>query len=263
MNRSNKKKVEESGKLLSGIELIDKLFKAEIEERILITPIINLKEQLGYCSFDVRLGTEFMLYEKNIYTYLDPMISLSERDKEKTFRMHKKVSPLKPFVLHPGDQVLGCTLEYIRFPPNIFAQLSGRSTWSRQGLAVHLTAEFVHPNTKGMLTFELQNNGPVPIKLYVGMRVAQLCFYRGDEEYCKELTLRKPKYENDYRTHFGKIWDEYEFDVIKSLKRDLYEKEFNKKLSSYLQDLSSERKQKLTEEIVKIAWNIFFQSEKI
>lgn len=263
MEKSIENRMKESGDLLSGVSLISKLFEGGPEERIIITPIIDFKEQLGYCSFDVRLGTEFMLYEKNIYTYIDPMVRFSDRDIEKTFRRHKRVNPLKPFVLHPGDQILGCTLEYIRLPSNVFAQLSGRSTWSRQGLAVHLTAEFVHPNTKGMLTFELQNNGPVPIKLYVGMRVAQLCFYEADEEYCKELALKKPKYENEYRTQFGKIWDECEFITIKSLKSDVYKKEFSDRLSSFLQDLSPEKKQELTEEIVKIAWNIFFQSEKV
>ena len=136
------------------------------------------------------------------------MTKLDDWEINKTFRRTKRVNPLKPFVLHPGEQILGSTLEYIRLPNNIFALLSGRSSWSRQGLAVHSTADFLHPNTRGSVTFELKNNGPVPIKLYSGMRVAQLCFFQLNRDYNNNKSCcKKPSYINNFRPEIGLIWD--------------------------------------------------------
>ena len=92
--------------ILTDIEIIEKLYEKDNDARIIITPIINIKEQLDGCAFDIRLGTEFILFEKNIYTFVDPLTKLDDWEINKTFRRTKRVNPLKPFVLHPGEQSL-------------------------------------------------------------------------------------------------------------------------------------------------------------
>lgn len=248
--------------LLTNTQIVEKLLEKKKDAKIIITPIISLRDQLDICAFDLRLGTDFILYEKNIYTYIDPLIKMSKWDIYKTFRRTKRVTPLKSFVLHPGEQILGSTLEYISLPSNIFALLSGRSSWSRQGLAVHSTAEFIHPHTRGMLTLELQNNGPVPIKLYAGMRVVQLCFFELDRKYLKS-DWKNPRYIDIFRTEVGKIWDDNEFDRIRSTKKDINKEKIREKLAFFLKDIDVEKGENLIREIEQIAWYILLQEEKL
>ncbi len=237
--------------LLTDIEIVKKLTEPDKAARIIITPIINIKEQLDVCAFDIRLGTEFILFEKNIYTYIDPLINWTDWDKQKTFRRTKRVNPLKPFVLHPGEQILGSSLEYIRLPSNIFGLLSGRSSWSRIGLAVHSTAPNLQPNTGLVVTFELQNNGPVPIKLYTGMRVAQICFYELNREYNKKSCWKEPsRYTNNCRTEPSKIWEDSEFDKINSI----IMRKLKERIGPYIEDLnlSDIKKEELIKQFQRI-----------
>lgn len=242
--------------LLTDIEIVKKLTEQNRAARIIITPIINIKEQLDVCAFDIRLGTEFILFEKNIYTNIDPLHKLSDWDKEKTFRRTKRVNPLKPFVLHPGEQILGSSLEYIRLPSNIFGLLSGRSSWSRIGLAVHSTAPNLQPNTGLVVTFELQNNGPVPIKLYTGMRIAQICFYELNREYNKKSCWKEPRYTNNCRTEPSKIWEDSEFDMIndkiESMENSIIMRKLKERIGPYIEDLNDIKKEELIKEFQRI-----------
>lgn len=244
----NKMENKASSTPLTDIEIVKKLNEKNKDARIIITPIINIKEQLDICAFDIRLGTEFILFEKNIYTYIDPLFNWSDWDKQKTFRRTKRVNPLKPFVLHPGEQILGSSLEYIRLPSNIYGQISGRSSWSRLGLAVHSTAPNLHPNTRQVVTFELQNNGPVPIKLYAGVRIAQICFYELNRKCDKKSGWKKPRYINNFRTEPGKIWEDNEFENIKSMKNSIMIHKFEEKFASSLEDIDDVKREQLIRE---------------
>jgi dCTP deaminase len=151
-------------------------------DRLVITPIISLREQLNPFSFDLRLGTEFIVFERSNKTHLDPR-QLPEDQNVFTYskeevRFIKRLSPTSEFVLHTNEFALGSTLEYLRLPYSLAGRLDGRSTWARVGLQVHSTAGLVHPGSNSVITFELLNVGMLPIKLYPGMRIGQINFYR-------------------------------------------------------------------------------------
>jgi dCTP deaminase len=130
------------------------------------------------------------------------------------------MSPRKPFILHPEEQVTSSTLESVRIPDDIAALLEGRSTWARQGLGVHSTAGFVHAGSRGVIALELRNDGPVPIKLYPGMRVAQLSFLMLDQDCASGYYGKDVKYSADFRPETGSPWKDYEFALFDKDERD-------------------------------------------
>ena len=84
----------------------------------------------------------------------------------------------EPFILHPGEFVLGSTYEQVTLPDDIAARLEGKSSLGRLGLLTHSTAGFVDPGFTGHITLELSNVATLPIKLWPGMKIGQLCFFR-------------------------------------------------------------------------------------
>ncbi len=152
------------------------------KDRIIITPLINAREQFGPASIDLRLGADFNVVKNTRYTHMDPLNDAEKIKREiSIYTENIQTKALKCFVLHPGEFALGSTLEFIRLPNDTAARLEGRSTWARVGLQVHSTAGFVDPGFKGSLTYELQNMGKVPLSLYAGMRIAQISFYSSEE----------------------------------------------------------------------------------
>jgi len=123
-------------------------------------------------SIDVRLDKYFRVFENHRYPVIDPAEDQSELTRE--------VTPADggPFVLHPGEFVLGSTYEYVRLPDDIAARLEGKSSLGRLGLLTHSTAGFIDPGFEGHVTLELSNMATLPIKLWPGMKVGQLCFFR-------------------------------------------------------------------------------------
>lgn len=150
----------------------------EARRRLIVTPIISAKEQFGPSSLDVRLSTDFQRLENMNRSYID----LNERPAadEKVYREGKRIilAANESFFLHPDEFVLASTLEFFRLPGDLAGRIEGRSSWGRQGLLVHATAGFVDPGFAGVLTFELSNAGPLPIKLTPGMRIGQVCFFQ-------------------------------------------------------------------------------------
>ncbi len=165
--------------ILNERQIFERLIHSDPEKLLVITPIIDAKEQFQPSSFDVRLGVEFRTLKISKFEYLDILKEPKEAISDiKNYVEHYSVRYNEKFVLHPGAFVLGCTLEYIKMPIDLAARLEGKSTWGRVGLEVHSTAGFVDPGFDGCLTFELQNVGRIPIPLYPGIRVAQLCFHK-------------------------------------------------------------------------------------
>lgn len=150
-------------------------------DTIVVLPLLDMSEQLGPASLDVRLGTEFRIFQRQLLTHLDPFAD--ERDLADIIEKYAELVPLhhdpieEMFVLHPGEFVLASTLEYVRLPRNVAARMEGRSSWGRIGLQVHSTASFINPGYEGSITYELSNLGTLPIPLFPGLRVAQLTFY--------------------------------------------------------------------------------------
>ncbi|MCW2981243.1 MAG: dcd [Solirubrobacterales bacterium] len=145
----------------------------DLRRRLVVMPLMD-KAQIGPASIDIRLGTEFKLLRRIDDAGLDPG-SHHQPDVE---RMQEHVSiPIgESLWLHPGQFVLGSTLEFIRFPVHLSGYVVGRSSWGRLGLLI-ATAIMVQPGFAGNLTLELVNHGEGPIALYPGCRIGQLAVH--------------------------------------------------------------------------------------
>jgi dCTP deaminase len=147
-------------------------------ERLVISPLLDSDKQLksGTASVDVRLGQRFHVPLRAKLSQLDLLSKTHQADllryKDDTF-----VPIGDYFVLHPGQFVLGETLEWIHLPKDLTAFVIGKSTWGRDGLII-ATAIGVHPNFSGILTLEISNVGEIPIYLYPGLAIAQLFLER-------------------------------------------------------------------------------------
>jgi dCTP deaminase len=157
-------------------QILAALSAEDASERLVITPLLDKDVQVGPGSVDLRLGTEFLEARRQSAVEIDPF--KGDDGSWATSRMDRKtyVPLADEFVIHPGQFVLGCTLEFLCVPANIVGQVVSRSSWGRLGLLV-ATAVAVQPGFKGVLTLELVNTGNVPIVLRPGIRVAQLLLW--------------------------------------------------------------------------------------
>jgi len=146
-------------------------------------------------SFDVRLDRFFRLFDNHKYPYIDP----AENQDDLTRLI--EVAPDEPFILHPGEFVLGSTYEFVKLPDDIAARLEGKSSLGRLGLLTHSTAGFVDPGFNGHVTLELSNTATLPIKLWPGMKIGQLCFFQLSSP--SETPYGSAKYNNRYQGQRG------------------------------------------------------------
>lgn len=123
-------------------------------------------------SVDVRLDRWFRLFDNHKYPHIDP-----SADQPELTRLVEVPSD-QPFILHPGEFVLGSTYELVTLPDDVAARLEGKSSLGRLGLLTHSTAGFVDPGFSGHVTLELSNVATLPIMLWPGMKIGQLCFIR-------------------------------------------------------------------------------------
>ena len=151
--------------------LSDRDILAEVEEkRVQLEPFDA--EMVQPSSVDVRLDRFFRVFENHRYPHIDPAADQPD--------LTRAVEPdgEEPFILHPGEFVLGSTYEVITLPDDIAARLEGKSSLGRLGLLTHSTAGFIDPGFSGHVTLELSNVATLPIKLWPGMKIGQLCFFR-------------------------------------------------------------------------------------
>ncbi len=127
-------------------------------------------------SIDVRLDRFFRVFENHRYPHIDP----AEEQPELTRLI--EVGDEEGFVLHPGEFVLGSTWEQVSLPATVAARLEGKSSLGRLGLLTHSTAGFIDPGFSGHVTLELSNMATLPVKLWPGMKIGQLCFFRLSSE---------------------------------------------------------------------------------
>lgn len=123
-------------------------------------------------SVDVHLDRFFRLFDNHRYPVIDPAADQSDLTRL------IEVDPNKPFVLHPGEFVLGSTFELVSLGDAVAARLEGKSSLGRLGLLTHSTAGFIDPGFTGHITLELSNTATMPILLWPGMKVGQLCFFQ-------------------------------------------------------------------------------------
>ncbi len=153
--------------------LSDRTIRAEIEAgRIGVEPYDPSMVQPS--SIDVRLDHRFLVFRSHTRPVIDVKQDLSDLTELVT------ASEEQPFILHPGEFVLGATLEVIRIPVDLVARVEGKSSLGRLGLLIHTTAGFVDAGFEGQLTLEFSNVATLPITLYPGMKIGQLSFLRMD-----------------------------------------------------------------------------------
>ncbi|WP_026926105.1 dCTP deaminase [Granulicoccus phenolivorans] len=151
--------------------LSDRDLRTQIDAgRIVLDPYLPAMVQPS--SIDVRLDRYFRVFENHKYPVIDPAEPQSE--------LTRLVEPDgdDPFVLHPGEFVLGATYESVSLPDDIAARLEGKSSLGRLGLLTHSTAGFIDPGFSGHVTLELSNVATLPIKLWPGMKIGQFCFFQ-------------------------------------------------------------------------------------
>lgn len=146
-------------------------------------------------SVDVRLDRFFRLFDNHRYPVIDPSV-----EQEGLTRL-VEVAPDEPFVLHPGEFVLGSTFEKVTLPGDVAARLEGKSSLGRLGLVTHSTAGFIDPGFSGHVTLELSNMATLPILLWPGSKVGQLCFFRMTSE--AEFPYGSGAYGNRYQGQRG------------------------------------------------------------
>ncbi len=157
--------------ILGGVLISDRDIRAEIDsQRIVLEPYDS--EMVQPSSVDVRIDRFFRLFDNHKYAHIDP----AEEQPELTRLV--EVETGEPFILHPGEFVLGSTYETVTLPDDIAARLEGKSSLGRLGLLTHSTAGFIDPGFSGHVTLELSNMATLPIKLWPGMKIGQLCFFR-------------------------------------------------------------------------------------
>jgi dCTP deaminase len=151
--------------------LSDRDIRAEVDNgRVRIEPYDA--EMVQPSSVDVRLDRHFRVFENHRYPHIDPAADQPD--------LTRCVEPDgdEPFILHPGEFVLGSTYEQVTLPDDVAARLEGKSSLGRLGLLTHSTAGFIDPGFSGHVTLELSNVATLPIKLWPGMKIGQLCFFR-------------------------------------------------------------------------------------
>ena len=151
--------------------LSDRDIQAEINAgRVVLDPYD--KEMIQPSSVDVRLDRFFRVFENHRYPHIDPAAEQPD--------LTRLVEPegQEPFILHPGEFVLASSYEAVVLPDDIAARLEGKSSLGRLGLLTHSTAGFIDPGFSGHVTLELSNVATLPIKLWPGMKIGQMCFFR-------------------------------------------------------------------------------------
>jgi dCTP deaminase len=148
--------------------------KALKDGHINITPKPDLKTQLGSNSIDLRLGNSFRVFDYSKFAFIDPY------NKEASQEVTKEITVKNDerFIIHPGDFVLGTTIEYLEVPDDLVGNLEGRSSIGRLGVLIHSTAASIECGFRGNITLELANMGKMPVALYPGMRICSVSFVK-------------------------------------------------------------------------------------
>jgi dCTP deaminase len=153
------------------VVLSDRDIRSEIAAgRIVIDPFIP--EAVQPSSVDLHLDRRFRVFRNSRYPFID--VRVEQPDMTELV----EITGDDPFILHPGEFVLGSTLERVQLPDDLVARLEGKSSLGRLGLLIHSTAGYVDPGWEGNLTLELSNVANLPITLYDGMKIGQISFQR-------------------------------------------------------------------------------------
>ena len=172
--------------------------------RLVVEPIGE--DAVQPASLDIRLDRHFRVFRNHREAYIDV------REHREELTESEQIGDDEPFVLHPGEFVLGSTVERVKLADDLVARVEGKSSLGRLGLLVHATAGFVDPGWDGQLTLELSNVATLPIRLYYGMKIGQLSFQnlttKADRPYGHPDL--KSRYQGQTRPTASRIYRDYE-----------------------------------------------------
>jgi dCTP deaminase len=190
--------------ILSDADILERLRDGDL----VIEPIDDVDQQVQPASIDLRLGSEFLEFQRTNISCIHP----NRSDEVEKYVEESYVEEGEEFILHPGDFVLGTTKERVEIPPDLLATVEGRSSLGRLAIVIHATAGIVDPGYHGQITLELSNLGTAPVSLTPGMRVSQLIFTEmkrpAERPYGAE---RGSKYQNQSGPQASRIGDDPEF----------------------------------------------------
>ncbi len=156
-------------------------------------------------SVDVHLDHRFIVFKNHTMSHIDVKKDLS------SLTTNVEASEMDPFILHPGEFVLGSTLERVALPDDLVGRIEGKSSLGRLGLLIHSTAGFVDAGWNGQLTLEFSNVASLPITLYPGMRIGQISFMQmsspAENPYGAELL--GSKYQGQQGPRPSRYWENF------------------------------------------------------
>ena len=140
--------------------------------KLIVDPIGDPDIQIQSAGIDLRLGNEFRVFRITSTPYIDT----KKKNEDYTEKMVLEDS--KPFIIHPGEFVLGSIKEYIKIPADIMGSVDGKSSLGRLGIAIHATSASINPGWEGRFVLEISNMGRMPVALYPNMRIAKLVLHK-------------------------------------------------------------------------------------
>ena len=189
--------------------LSDRDIRAQLDSgRVVIDPFEPVMIQPS--SVDVRLDRLFRLFDNHKYGVIDPSL-----DQPELTRL-VEVERGEPLILHPGEFILGSTFEEVTLPDDVAARLEGKSSLGRLGLLTHSTAGFIDPGFTGHVTLELSNVATLPIALWPGMKIGQLCFFRlsSAAEHPYGSALYGSRYQNQRGPTASRSWQNFHLSEV-------------------------------------------------
>ncbi|MFB6122666.1 MAG: dCTP deaminase [Haloferacaceae archaeon] len=191
--------------ILSDVDILSRLESGSL----VIDPLDDVDQQVQPASVDLRLGEEFLEFQRTNISCIHP----NREDEVSDYITETVVADGDEFILHPGDFVLGTTKERVEVPADLVANVEGRSSLGRLAVVVHATAGYIDPGYRGQVTLELSNLGTAPVALTPGMRISQLVFTElkspAERPYGAE---RGSKYQDQRGPQASRIGDDPEFD---------------------------------------------------
>ena len=174
--------------ILSDRDIRRRLEKGDLK----VEPLDDPELQIQPASIDMRLGNEFLEFERSNI----PCIHPESEEETDEYTRRRVVENGDDYVLHPGDFVLGTTYETVEIPDDLVAHVLGRSSLGRLGISVHQTAGYIDPGFKGQITLELSNHGPAPVSLSPGQRICQIVFEELSSPALEPYGHEKSQYQN-------------------------------------------------------------------
>lgn len=137
-----------------------------------VEPLEDEETQIQPSGIDLRLGNQFRIFKSMSTPYIDP------KQPVEGYTEALELDGSRPFILHPGEFILGTTQEHIKMADDLVGMIDGRTSLGRLGISIHTTSAGINPGWEGRLTLEISNSGKMPVALYPGMRVCKLSFVK-------------------------------------------------------------------------------------